>query len=91
MLAQCLWRSIRLLPAVALFLAVTTSGYAAQVPSTQDGLSGAPFAQADGNPYYGPGWAGPVNHASMPPCPAWYSPHTVCASEAAPSGAQAGQ
>lgn len=30
------------------------------------------------NPYYGPGWSGPVNHAPVPACPAWYSPHTVC-------------
>ena len=47
----------------------------------EDGPALAPILETEptsANPYYGPGWSGPVNHAPVPACPAWYSPHTVC-------------
>jgi hypothetical protein len=34
--------------------------------------------ESGGNPYYGPGWSGPVNQAPLPVCPAWYGAHTDC-------------
>ena len=92
MLLQHLLRSIRffaVLPALVLVVASTATGYAAQAPSTEeeltvpiaqiaDGAGSAALAETDGNPYYGPGWAGPVNDTAVPACPAWYSPHTTC-------------
>jgi hypothetical protein len=34
--------------------------------------------RVNGNPYYGPGWDGPVSHAPPPTCPAWYASPTTC-------------
>lgn len=114
-------RSLRFLPALALVVAGTRTGYAATAPSAED-WPAVPFAQpvayeagatalpeggalrsgdgsepaippanapasapivesrpaSSGNPYYGPGWSGPVNDAPPAVCPAWYSPHTAC-------------
>ena len=59
----------------------------ADVP--EDGPALAPVVETrpttSGNPYYGPAWNGPVNHAPLPVCPAWYSPHTACAPASTPT------
>jgi hypothetical protein len=69
---------LRSLLAATLFAAPITSGATL-------GSAAAAFAQttdeperASGNPYYGPGWSGPVNHAGPAACPAWYGSHTPC-------------
>ena len=74
MLLHVLLRSIRLLPAVALVIVSTTIGNAQVIDQ--------PAAAASEDPYYGPGWAGPVNNGPGPACPAWYGAHTECVSAA---------
>ena len=63
----------------------------ATVASPDEGPGFAPVVETqpgvNDEPYYGPGWSGPVNHAPAPVCPAWYSPHTPCVPASSPAGA----
>ena len=71
--------TLSLLAATLLATAVASNATAAAADTSPPTLD-AQAATID-NPYYGPGWDGPVNRAPLPACPAWYGAHTACISE----------
>jgi hypothetical protein len=48
-------------------------------------IEATPATTSSEGPYYGPGWNGPVNHTSLPVCPAWYGAHTECVPVSTPT------
>jgi hypothetical protein len=77
--------------AALLLVSAMVAGPAAAFAETEDDTpvlaqlaepAGSPVASE--NPYYGPGWTGPLNHAPAALCPVWYSAHDSCTPSAAP-------